>query len=63
MKTTIKTSDGQALTVQGMRVNKVIMLDAIDSHGNMVNLMLEPDQVGVLLFALEQEAEALGVEL
>ncbi len=61
MKTTIKTVDGEKLTVQPMRISKSITLDATDKHGHFVSLCLSPDQIGVLLYALESEMEAMGV--
>lgn len=63
MKTTIKAGDGEALTVQPFKISKAISIAVSDKAGNVNTILLEPDQVGVLLFALEQECEAMGVEL
>lgn len=63
MKTTIKTADGEKLTIQPLKITKTITLQAADKHGNFVSVLLDPDQVGVLLFTLEAEMQAMGVEL
>lgn len=63
MKTTIKTADGESLTIQPQKITKCITLNTSDKHGNFVSLTLEPDQLGIMLFAIENECEAMGLEL
>lgn len=63
MKTTIKTGDGEALTVQPFKIAKAISIAVSDKFGNVNTVLLEPDQVGVLLFSIEQACEQMGVEL
>lgn len=60
MKTTIKTADGESMTVQPLPISKVISINCQDKHGQMVNLLLEPGQAGVLVGAIQREFEAMG---
>lgn len=60
MKTTVKTAYGHAATVQPLKLMGMVLLTIKDAQGDTIAAECTPDQIGALMFGLEQAVNALG---
>lgn len=60
MKTTVKTEFGHAATVQPLKLMGMVLLTIKDASGDTIATECTPDQIGALMFGLEQAVGALG---
>ncbi len=60
MKTTVKTAFGAAATVQPLKLMGMVLISLKDQAGDTVTAECTPDQIGALMFGLEQAMAALG---
>ena len=59
MKTTVKTAFGAAATVQPLKLMGMVLISLKDQAGDTVTAECTPDQIGALMFGLEQAMAAL----